>query len=85
MDKIMSARVDEATIRKIGLLAQKLRTTKKAIIEEAIHTYAEQAEIDSKIDLLQETCGAWARQESAKETVRRVRTAFRQSLERHQK
>jgi predicted transcriptional regulator len=38
MDKILSARVDETTIRKIGLLAQKLKKTKKAVIEEAIRS-----------------------------------------------
>ena len=36
MDKIMSTRMDEAVIRHIGMLAQKLGTTKKDVLENAI-------------------------------------------------
>jgi predicted transcriptional regulator len=36
MDKILSARIDEAVIRQIALLARELNTTKKAVIESAV-------------------------------------------------
>jgi predicted transcriptional regulator len=36
MDKILSARVDESVANRIGLLARRLRTSKKKIIESAI-------------------------------------------------
>jgi len=84
MDKILSARVDETTIRKIGLLAQKLKKTKKAIIEEAIRSYADQTVSSQSIDILDQTCGAWNRSETPQETVLGVREDFRKSMERHQ-
>ena len=36
MDKIFSTRIDEAVIKRIGLLSQKLNISKKALIEQAI-------------------------------------------------
>ena len=84
MDKILSARVDETTIQKIGLLAQKLKKTKKAVIEEAIRSYADQSTSGQAIDILDQTCGAWNRPESPQETVSWVREGFRKSMERHQ-
>jgi hypothetical protein len=83
MDKILSARVDETTIQKIGLLAQKLKKTKKAVIEEAIRSYADQSASSQTIDILGQTCGAWKRPESPQETVIRIREGFRKSMERH--
>ena len=44
MDKILSARVDESVIQRIGSLARQLNTTKKKIIEGAITLYAEKIE-----------------------------------------
>lgn len=41
MDKILSARVDESVIKKIGTLALTLRMTKKAVIEAAVRAYSE--------------------------------------------
>ena len=84
MDKILSARVDETTIRKIGLLAQKLKKTKKAVIEEAIRSYADQTVSSQSIDILDQTCGAWNRSEPPQETVLGVREDFRKSMKRHQ-
>ena len=40
MDKIMSTRMDEAVIRRIGMLADKLGTSKKAVLENAVRHYA---------------------------------------------
>lgn len=34
-DKILSARVEEATVRRIGLIARHLHTSKKKVIEKA--------------------------------------------------
>jgi hypothetical protein len=84
MDRIFSARVDETTIRKIGLLAEKLKTTKKAIIEEAIRSYAEQSETHKILDALEESFGVWKRREQPEETLREVREKFRRSMKRHQ-
>ena len=44
MDKILSVRVDEATVRRIGSLARRLHTSKKKIIECAIDMYVSKIE-----------------------------------------
>ena len=85
MDKIFSARVDESIIRQIGHVAQKLHTTKKAVIEAAILAYAEKTEIGGKVDILKETFGAWERQETSGETVQKARKVFREAMKRHQR
>jgi predicted transcriptional regulator len=85
MDKIFSARVDESVIRRIGVLARQLGTTKKAIIEGAIRSYAEKIEKENNIDVLEQTLGAWHRTESPGKTIKKVRKTFRDSMQRHQK
>ncbi len=84
MDKIFSARVDESTVRRIGILAQRLNTTKKNIIESAIEVYASRIEEEYSLDVLDLTFGAWRREESAPEVVDESRKAFRRSMIRHQ-
>ena len=81
MDKVLSARVDEATIRQIGLLSRKLGVTKKSVIENAILIYADT--IEDSPDALEVTCGAWTREESASDTVDRVRDTFRKTINRY--
>ncbi len=85
MDKILSSRIDEAIIKKIGLLAQKLNTSKKSVIENAIREYSQKVEEDHKIDILEQTSGAWQRSESPAKTVKQVRDVFRKSMERHKR
>ncbi len=84
MDKILSARVDESVVNHIGLLARRLRTSKKKIIESAIERYASQIEKEQDFDVFEHTCGAWHRKDSAANTVIKVRKAFRDSIKRHQ-
>ena len=85
MDKILSARVDEAVIRRIGALAQQLGTTKKAVIEGAVQLYAEKIEKERNTDVLEQTLGAWQRDESPAETVAQIRETVRDSLLRYQR
>ena len=85
MDKILSARVDESVIRRIGTLANQLGTTKKAIIEGAIRMYAEKIEKENDFDVLEQTLGAWQRSESPDKTIKRTRKEFRDTIHRHQK
>ena len=85
MDKILSARVDESVIQRIGSLARQLNTTKKKIIEGAIILYAEKIEKETKKGILEQTFGAWQRDESTPETVQKVRTILRDSMKRYQK
>lgn len=83
MDKILSARVDESVVQQIGNLAKQLNTSKKQIIEGAITLYAEKIEKETKKDILDQTFAAWQRNESARETVQKVRKSFRDSMERY--
>lgn len=57
MDKILSARVDESIANRIGLLARRLRTSKKKIIESAIERYAAQVDKEQDFDVFEHTCG----------------------------
>ena len=84
MDKILSARVDESVVNRIGSLARRLRTSKKKIIETAIERYATQIDEEQDFDVFEHTCGVWRRQESARETVVKARKAFQRSIQRHQ-
>jgi hypothetical protein len=59
MDKIMSTRMDEAVIRHIGMVAKKLGTSKKAILENAVRHYAEKIETEKDFDVLTDTFGIW--------------------------
>lgn len=85
MDKIMSTRMDEAVIQHIGILAKKLGTSKKAVLENAVRHYAEKIESELGYDTLAETLGCWQRDETAGETVQKVKETMRQSLERHKR
>lgn len=82
MDKVLSARVDEAVLHRIGSLARRLGTTKKAVIEAAICAYAEKVEASGSGDIMEQTSGAWKREEPPEETVRRAREAFNRAMER---
>jgi len=83
MDKVLSARVDEAIIQQIGMLANELKTTKKAIIEAAIRQYSEQTGLEKKIDIFDKTCGSWKRSETVGESIANARSAFNSAMQRH--
>ena len=83
MDKILSARIDESVANRITSLARRLRTSKKQVIESAIEAYASQVDQDQGVDVFDETCGAWHRQESPARVVEAARKAFRDSMQRH--
>ncbi|MCJ7784209.1 MAG: hypothetical protein MUP41_09765 [Desulfobacterales bacterium] len=84
MDKILSTRVDESVVNRIGSLARRLRMSKKKIIETAIEKYATQVDEEQDFDVFEHTCGVWRRRESARETVVKARKAFHRSMHRHQ-
>ena len=85
MDRIVSARIDEAIALRIGHLAHRLGTSKKRVIEEAITRYAATVDKGADGDVFRQTSGAWAREESAADVAKQARTAFRNSLRRHQR
>ena len=85
MDKIMSTRMDDAVIRHIGMLAKRLGTSKKAVLENAVRHYAEKIDAEHGIDVFSYTFGSWQRDESAAETVKSVKGTMRQSQERYKR
>ena len=85
MDKVLSARVDETVLLKIGLLARKLGTSKKAVIERAVRELAANMETENGLDPLELTCGAWQRVEEHGEGVEEARRAFRRGMRRHRR
>ena len=85
MDKILSARVDEAVLNQISLLAQKLSLSKKKIIEGAVQMYAQKMKSEAGVDVFEQSHGVWKRAGSADHTARQARGAFNQSMERLRK
>ncbi|MCD4717605.1 MAG: hypothetical protein K8R45_12815 [Desulfobacterales bacterium] len=85
MDKIMSTRMEEAVIQHIGMLAKKLGTSKKAVLENAVRYYAEKIEAEQGLDLLSHTFGSWQRDESTAETVKLIKNDMRKSQERYKR
>ena len=85
MDKIISARVDEAVARRIGDLARRLRISRKRVIEQAVILLAGTVENPGEDDAFTRTFGAWNRTGSAEATVAEARRAFRRSLARRRR
>jgi predicted alpha/beta hydrolase len=85
MDKIMSTRMDEAVIRHIGMLAERLGTSKKAVLENAVRYYAEKIEAEQGFDVLTYTFGGWGRNKSAAETASTIKDTMRKSQERYKR
>ena len=82
MDRVLSARVDEAVLRRIGSLARRLGTSKKSVIENAIRAYADEIDRRQCKDVFEQTSGAWRRKEPANQIVNGAGKRFRDSMER---
>ncbi len=85
MDKIMSTRIDESVIQSIGMLAKKLGTSKKAVLENAVQCYAEKIASLKDVDILAQTLGSWQRDETANDTVLNIQATMRKSQERYKR
>ena len=85
MDKIMSTRMDEAVIRHIDILAKKLGTSKKAVLENAVRYYVDKIEAELGFDVFTHTFGSWRRDKSAAETVHIIKDTMRKSQERYKR
>jgi hypothetical protein len=82
MDKIFSARLDESALSEMDRVVHQQRMTKKKFLEQAIHLMAETLSGPDEKDVWEITRGAWKRKESAAETVRQIKTAFRKAYQR---
>ncbi len=83
MDKIFSTRLDETSVDELNRLSKRLGISKKKLLEDAIRQQAARAAEGGLTDVWTETCGAWARRESPRATIRRARRAFEASATRH--
>ncbi len=75
--------MDEAVIRHIGMLAKKLGTSKKAVLENAVRHYVEKIEAEQGFDVLTHTFGTWQRDKSEAETAQTIKDTMRKSQERY--
>jgi hypothetical protein len=85
MQKIFSARLDEAVLNEMDRVTRRAKMTKKQFLEEAIRARARELSASLAQDVWDETRGAWKRRGRPATTVRAARTAFRRSIERHQR
>jgi hypothetical protein len=85
MNKIFSTRIDESIIQLINILARKLKTSKKNVVETAIQSYAKEIGVKENIDVFELTCGTWKRSDSPDKLRRHMRKAFNESIRRHDK
>ncbi len=83
MQKIMSTRIDESVLALIDRIAREKNLSKKTIVEEAIKNFWQKIHDEKDVDFFQNSFGAWKRDESTEETVRKSRLAFNQSMHRH--
>ena len=81
MERIMSTRIDESVLNLINRIAREKNLSKKRIIEEAIRDFWQKIHAGKKRDPFEDSFGAWKRDESTEETVRKSRLAFNQRLE----
>jgi hypothetical protein len=85
MDKVFSTRLDESVAARISGLARRLQTSKKRVIEEAVILLESTLGESHSGGFLDQSFGAWQRDESAQETVEAARSAFRESFERRRR
>lgn len=83
MQRTMSARVDESVVALVDRIAREKKMTKREILEEAIKNFWKKVSVEKEVDSFQASFGAWERDESVEETVRKSRDAFNQSMRRH--
>ena len=82
MDKVMSARIDEAIAGEIDALARDMGVSKKYVIEQAVTAYAVQVRKAGDTDAFARACGVWDRSGLPSETAAESRAAFNRSFSR---
>ena len=80
MHKVMSTRIDESVAALVDRIAKEKKLSKKAIIEEAIKDFWKKIHGEKEMDMFQSSFGAWQRDESVEETVKRSREALNKSI-----
>jgi hypothetical protein len=85
MDRILSARIDEAVYRKINDLSVRMHMSKKAVIEKAVDLLGTNFQEEKEIDVFKETSGTWKKDEAPEETVSQIRKEFNRSMKRYER
>lgn len=80
MDKVFSARLDEAVLSELDQVVRRLGMTKREFLEQAIRDRVRKLTAEHESDVWSATSGAWTRRESAAATVRRARRAVEGAL-----
>jgi len=84
MDKILSARLDEAAVQQLDALSHSLRITKKQLLEEMIFRKAREVAESSGEDVFSATSGTWKRREGVEKTIAEIRGKFEAGMRRRQ-
>jgi predicted DNA-binding protein len=82
MDRIFSARLDEAVLDELDRITKRLGMTKKEFLEEAIRARAAEVNAEAAHNVWRETLGAWKRREAPQTTIRRIRKTVEESFTR---
>lgn len=82
MQKIFSARIDEAVLHELERVTRQRGISKRQFLEEAIREHAAELTAPGDSDVWAETLGAWRRREQPETTIRRARQAFRRTFSR---
>ena len=85
MDRVFSARLDEAVLDELDRVTKQLGMTKKEFLEDAIRSRAAEVNAHTARNVWRETLGAWKRREAPEITIRRIRKTVEGSLKRHQR
>ncbi len=85
MERIFSARLDEAALDEMERVTRRLKMTKRKFLEEAIHLRAKQLREGVGGDIWSETLGAWRRRERPETTISKSREEFQRAFERHRR
>lgn len=80
MQKVFSARLDEAVLDEMERVTRKLKMTKRRFLEEAISRQAMDLAGSGESDVWSETLGAWNRKETPTATIRGARESFERSF-----
>jgi predicted transcriptional regulator len=83
MDKVFSTRLDENLIKKVDHFIKARSITKKSLVEQSLRTYLKGAESNIDLGIIDQSFGAWKRDEAIHKTWSRGRSAFNRGLERY--
>ena len=83
MQKIFSARIDEAVLNELERVTRQRGVSKRQFLEDAIRAHATELSEPGDRDIWAATLGAWRRREQPETTIRHARQAFRRTFSRH--